>query len=70
MPFLLPHRFTLTPSHPRMWWGGLFSVALSLGLRQAGVTRHRFLGSPDFPRGILDAPDIGILPSLSRRFAG
>ncbi len=32
--------------------GGLFSVALSLGLRQAGVTRHRFLWSPDFPPAI------------------
>ena len=26
------------------------SVALSLGFRRAGVTRHRFLWSPDFPR--------------------
>ena len=34
---LLPHRFTLT--HPEM--GGLFSVALSLGLPPPGVTRHR-----------------------------
>ena len=47
---LLPHRFTLT-SPLRAMTGGLFSVALSLGLRQAGVTRHRFLRSPDFPRG-------------------
>lgn len=46
---LLPHRFTLT-SPLRAMTGGLFSVALSLGLRQAGVTRHRFLWSPDFPR--------------------
>jgi hypothetical protein len=30
--------------------GGLLSVALSLGSRQAGITRHRFLWSPDFPR--------------------
>lgn len=36
---LLPHRFTLTP---RMQ-GGLFSVALSLGLPPPGVTRHRYL---------------------------
>ena len=34
---LLPHRFTLTA--PRC--GGLFSVALSVGLPRPGVTRHR-----------------------------
>ncbi len=36
---LLPHRFTLTC--PKA--GGLFSVALSLGLPPPGVTRHRCL---------------------------
>jgi hypothetical protein len=36
---LLPHRFTLT-HHAA---GGLFSVALSLGLPPPGVTRHRCL---------------------------
>jgi len=35
---LLPHRFTLTLP----WKGGLFSVALSLGLPPPGVTRHRY----------------------------
>ena len=34
---LLPHRFTLTPADR----GGLFSVALSVGLPRPGVTRHR-----------------------------
>ncbi len=34
---LLPHRFTLAPADR----GGLFSVALSLGLPRPGVTRHR-----------------------------
>jgi len=34
---LLPHRFTLTCAGT----GGLFSVALSLGFPQPGVTRHR-----------------------------
>ena len=29
--------------------GGLFSVALSVGLRRPGVTRHFALWSPDFP---------------------
>jgi hypothetical protein len=37
--------------------GGLFSVALSLGLPPVGVTHHRFLGSPDFPRGIFRASE-------------
>ena len=35
---LLPHRFTLTRANRT---GGLFSVALSLGLPRPGVTRHR-----------------------------
>ena len=36
---LLPHRFTLAAASR----GGLFSVALSLGLPPPGVTRHRCL---------------------------
>ena len=36
---LLLHRFTLTRARS----GGLFSVALSVGLLRPGVTRHRFL---------------------------
>src|SRR5262245_38236927 len=39
---LLPHRFTLATSRD----GGLFSVALSLGLPPPGVTRHRFSMEP------------------------
>ena len=49
---LLPHRFTLSRGGPRVVW---FSVALSLGLPRPGVTRHRALWSPDFPR-TLPAP--------------
>ena len=45
---LLPHRFTLTaPCGP---FGGLLSVALSVGSRRPGVTWHPALWSPDFPR--------------------
>jgi len=46
---LLPHRFTLT-THPCGPFGGLFSVALSVGSRRPGVTWHSALWSPDFPR--------------------
>ena len=42
----LPHRFTIPTPRRRC----LFSVALSLGLPPPGVTRHRALWSPDFPR--------------------
>ncbi len=44
---LLPHLFTLT-GH-RSGLGGIFSVALSVGLRRPGVTWHLALWSPDFP---------------------
>ena len=37
---LLLHRFTLTPSTASCNRGGLFSVALSLGLPPPGITRH------------------------------
>ena len=43
---LLPHRFTLTCRHTKAnpgTTGGLFSVALSVGLPRPGVTRHLFL---------------------------
>src|SRR5512146_1417908 len=46
---LLPHRFTLT-THPEGPFGGLLSVALSVGSRRPGVTWHSALWSPDFPR--------------------
>jgi len=55
-----PPRWALTPPfHPCLIpstlaglraIGGLLSVALSLGLRPVGVTHHRALCSPDFPR--------------------
>jgi hypothetical protein len=46
---LLPHRFTLTVLAD----GGLFSVALSVGLPPLGVTQHPALWSPDFPPATL-----------------
>ena len=44
---LLPHRFTLTGG--MVTTGGLFSVALSLGLPPVGVTDLPALRCPDFP---------------------
>ena len=40
------------PYHARLAtpFGGLLSVALSVGFRRPGVTWHRALWSPDFPR--------------------
>src|SRR3546814_16626735 len=46
---LLPHHFTLA-TRPEGPFGGLLSVALSVGSRRPGVTCHRALWSPDFPR--------------------
>src|SRR3546814_12268967 len=46
---LLPHHFTLA-TRPEGPFGGLLSVALSVGSRRPGVTWHRALWSPDFPR--------------------
>ncbi len=49
-------RWALTPPfHPCLCGrsaviGGLLSVTLSVALRRPGVTRHRALRSPDFPR--------------------
>ncbi len=40
---------TFSPLPPRMGLGGIFSVALSVGLRLPGVTWHPALWSPDFP---------------------
>jgi len=45
---LLPHRFTLT-THLYRPFGGLLSVALSVGSHRPGVTWHFALRSPDFP---------------------
>src|SRR4029453_13951444 len=62
VPDASPHpRWALTPPfHPCLIRlapaiGGLLSVALSLGLRPVGVTHHRALRSPDFPRRSLPA---------------
>ena len=43
---LLPRLFTLTP---RQAWGGIFSVALSLGSPPVAVSDHPALWSSDFP---------------------
>lgn len=53
-------RWALTPPfHPCLCGrpkpsaiGGLFSVTLSVASRRPGVTRHRALWSPDFPRAV------------------
>jgi hypothetical protein len=58
---LLPHRFTLTALES----GGLFSVALSVGLPPLGVTQHPALWSPDFPPATLPWPAIA-QPSPTR----
>ena len=55
---LLPHHFTLTCE------GGIFSVALAVGLRRPDVIWHPALRSPDFPppaesTGV--APDTAVL---------
>jgi len=50
---LLPHHFTLTWSTRLVRAAGhrrYLSVALSVGSRRPGVTWHRALWSPDFPR--------------------
>ena len=44
---LLPHHFTLTIAVCDD--GGIFSVALAVGLRLPGITWHPALWSPDFP---------------------
>ena len=46
---LLHHRFTLACA-ARAAIGGLLSVPLSVGSPRLGVTQHRALWSPDFPR--------------------
>ena len=40
---------TISPLPPPKRVGGIFSVALSVGLRPPGVTWHPVLWSPDFP---------------------
>jgi len=46
---LLPHLFTLTNNRPKTKAGGIFSVALSMGLHPPGVTWRLVRRSPDFP---------------------
>ena len=41
---------TVSPLPALTRLGGLFSVALSVGLPRLGVTQHHALWSPDFPR--------------------
>ena len=53
---LLPHPFTLASTRRRLssrYFGGLLSVALSVGSRPPGVTWHLVHRSPDFPPRIL-----------------
>ena len=54
LPLPLPTvRCALTaPFHPYLYIGGIFSVALSVGLRLPGVTWRLALWSPDFPPSI------------------
>jgi hypothetical protein len=46
---LLPHHFTLASHERTRDFGGLLSVALSVGSRPPGVTWRPALWSPDFP---------------------
>jgi len=62
------------PYHARLAtpFGGLFSVALSVGSRRPGVTWHCALWSPDFPRNACaprdhPADSVGIVPRMRRR---
>ncbi len=56
---LLPYLFTLTCVRRRikLWRaiGGVFSVALSLGLPPVAVSHHRALSCPDFPLSLAEA---------------
>lgn len=57
---------TLSNTRP---FGGLLSVALSVGSRRPGVTWHRALWSPDFPRhrdGMLRCDDATVWPTPPR----
>ena len=46
---LLPHLFTLATRGSPRGFGGVFSVALSLGSPPLAVSQHAALRSPDFP---------------------
>ena len=57
---LLPHRFTLARYERCSSAGGLFSVALSVGLPRLGVTQHPALWCSDFPH---PSANLGARPS-------
>ena len=59
---LLPHHFTLTIQRRTVAFGGIFSAALSVGLRLPGVTWHPALRSPDFPLSLAGQRSFGRLP--------
>ena len=59
---LLPHHFTLTMQRRTVAFGGIFSAALSVGLRLPGVTWHPALRSPDFPLSLAGQRSFGRLP--------
>ena len=44
------HPYPISPLHMLRTWGGIVSVALSVGLPRLGVTQRPALWSPDFPR--------------------
>jgi len=71
LPPLLPvARCALTaPFHPcqQLMTGGIFSVALSVGLRPPGVTWHPAQWSPDFPPSYLNDKTATAQPTLSLR---
>ncbi len=56
---LLPHHFTLTIQRRTVAFGGIFSAALSVGLRLPGVTWHPALWSPDFPLSLAGQRSFG-----------
>jgi hypothetical protein len=62
-----------TPFHPYLactYWklGGVFSVALSLKLPSASVTRHHLPRSPDFP--LIAKPAVTFLPGVDGTLGG
>ncbi len=62
---LLPHHFTLTIQRRTIEFGGMFSVALSVGSRLPGVTWHPALWSPDFPLSLAGQRSFGRLPGAT-----
>jgi hypothetical protein len=58
---LLPHHFTLT-ARPKLD-GGMFSVALSVGLPRLAVSKHRAQGPPTRRKARRPAPQFGLSSS-------